>query len=637
MILAIGAATADGAIRNTRTGYTYATVQQAVTGSISGDTIEIDGTYTGSAVFASISKNLTFRGVGETRAVLDANYTCPNNQGIFILSGSSNVTVENIEFRNCRGASGGNGCGIRIVGKNVTIRNCYFYNNENGIMGNPPSSSTLGSSVFVEFSEFNHNGWGDLGYTHNIYVGTFETFTMRYSWSHNAHVGHEVKTRAQNNYILYNRIGNESMNPDGRNASYEINLPQGGLSYIIGNQIHQGPYTENSGIISYNEESTANPDLRLFVVNNTIVNQRGAGTFIRNANNAIAAWVQNNIFQGYGTVMNGPGTLLNNWTTGTGSAYLVNLSTYDYHLTASSTGAIDQGGVPSPSPMPPFSLIPDSQYVHPLSYEPRPVRGTIDIGAYEHAPNTAPTVEAGTNQTITLPAAASLNATVTDDGLPNPPAAVTVTWSKVSGPGTVTFADASAVDTTATFSVAGTYVLQLQASDSLLSATDTVTITVNPKPNTPPTVNAGVDQTVVEGQAVQLHAVASDLDNDPLGYAWTQSAGLTVALSGTSTADASFTAPVVETQAQAALAFTIAVSDGKGGLASDSVNVRVCMLADANQDDSVDVVDLLTLVEAFGSTQGDPNYDPTCDFNGDDSVDVVDLLDLVENFGRTLN
>ena len=71
-----------------------------------------------------------------------------------------------------------------------------------------------------------------------------------------------------------------------------------------------------------------------------------------------------------------------------------------------------------------------------------------------------PTVDAGPDQTITLPSAVSLDGTVSDDGLPNPPAAVTTTWSKVSGPGTVTFANANAVDTTATFSAAGTYILR---------------------------------------------------------------------------------------------------------------------------------------------------------------------------------
>jgi hypothetical protein len=37
------------------------------------------------------------------------------------------------------------------------------------------------------------------------------------------------------------------------------------------------------------------------------------------------------------------------------------------------------------------------------------------------------------------------------------------TWSKVSGPGLVTFADASAPSTTATFSAAGEYVLRVSA------------------------------------------------------------------------------------------------------------------------------------------------------------------------------
>ena len=95
------------------------------------------------------------------------------------------------------------------------------------------------------------------------------------------------------------------------------------------------------------------------------------------------------------------------------------------------------------------------------------------------ATNQAPSVSAGPDRTITLPATASLDGTVSDDGLPNPPGAVTTTWSKVSGPGTVTFANASAVDTTASFSQAGTYVLRLTASDGSLSASDDVTVQVN--------------------------------------------------------------------------------------------------------------------------------------------------------------
>ena len=93
--------------------------------------------------------------------------------------------------------------------------------------------------------------------------------------------------------------------------------------------------------------------------------------------------------------------------------------------------------------------------------------------------NHAPVVSAGTDANITWPTNSfALNGTVTDDGLPNPPGTVTTQWSKTSGPGTVTFANAGAVDTTATFSVAGAYVLRLTADDGDLSASDEVTVTV---------------------------------------------------------------------------------------------------------------------------------------------------------------
>ena len=69
--------------------------------------------------------------------------------------------------------------------------------------------------------------------------------------------------------------------------------------------------------------------------------------------------------------------------------------------------------------------------------------------------NAAPSAEAGEDQTITLPDAATLDATVSDDENPGPPAGLTVLWTKQSGPGTVTFGDATAVDTTAQFSERG--------------------------------------------------------------------------------------------------------------------------------------------------------------------------------------
>jgi hypothetical protein len=93
--------------------------------------------------------------------------------------------------------------------------------------------------------------------------------------------------------------------------------------------------------------------------------------------------------------------------------------------------------------------------------------------------NQAPFVDAGADQMAIASASVSLDGTVFDDGLPNPPATVTTAWTLVSGPGGVSIADPSAVDTMAVFDTVGTYVLRLVADDNELITTDTVTITVN--------------------------------------------------------------------------------------------------------------------------------------------------------------
>jgi concanavalin A-like lectin/glucanase superfamily protein/K319-like protein len=93
--------------------------------------------------------------------------------------------------------------------------------------------------------------------------------------------------------------------------------------------------------------------------------------------------------------------------------------------------------------------------------------------------NTAPEVEAGPNQTVTLPTVGMLMGSATDDGRTGTP--VTTLWSQVSGPGLgmAIFAAPAAAITTVDFTALGTYVLQLQASDGELSASDVVTIEVD--------------------------------------------------------------------------------------------------------------------------------------------------------------
>jgi uncharacterized protein YegP (UPF0339 family) len=152
--------------------------------------------------------------------------------------------------------------------------------------------------------------------------------------------------------------------------------------------------------------------------------------------------------------------------------------------------------------------------------------------------NLAPSVDAGSDQAVILPASASLHGTISDDGEPNPPGMVSTTWSKVSGPGTVTFTNADALDATASFSSDGDYVVRLSADDGELIVSDEVAIHVYPAgtTNQPPIVNAGPDTSTVLTAAVNLDGTVTD-DGLPISpgsvtTTWSKVSGLGIVTFG---------------------------------------------------------------------------------------------------------
>jgi hypothetical protein len=349
----------------------YAKPCAAVAAASDGDVIEIDaaGTYDGDV--CAIAKNrLVLRGVNG-RPKIDAAGQNYGGKGIWVISGSD-TTVENIEFSGAA-VPDKNGAGIRQEGSNLTVRSCYFHDNEDGILTGGGSNT----EVIVEYSEFVSNGNGD-GFSHNMYIGHEGRFTLRYSYSHAAKVGHLVKSRAAENYILYNRLSGE----DG-SASYELDLPNAGTSYVIGNLIEQSNTTQNPTFVTYGVEGTTaeNPGHALFVVNNTFVNDRTAGgTFIA-VGSAIATPVviTNNIFFGAGTITAQTGALqTTNFSQG--DPKLVDRTNYDYHI-APDSPCINAGSDPGMGAG--FALLPMRHYVHPANAVDRVAVGAIDIGAYE--------------------------------------------------------------------------------------------------------------------------------------------------------------------------------------------------------------------------------------------------------------
>jgi bacillolysin len=103
------------------------------------------------------------------------------------------------------------------------------------------------------------------------------------------------------------------------------------------------------------------------------------------------------------------------------------------------------------------------------------------------------------------------------------------------------------------------------------SANDTITVTVI-RTNTAPFAEAGLPQTVNPGATVTLDGRgSSDQDGSIASYAWTQTGGLTVTLSGANTATPSFSAPASAT----VLNFRLTVTDNDGASASDITMVQV--------------------------------------------------------------
>jgi uncharacterized protein (DUF1800 family) len=105
----------------------------------------------------------------------------------------------------------------------------------------------------------------------------------------------------------------------------------------------------------------------------------------------------------------------------------------------------------------------------------------IDVFGYFDDPvnNQPPVVSAGLDQTITMPASATLTGSATDDGKPVG-ATLSYTWTKTSGPGTVSFTSPTALSTGASFNVGGTYTLRLSVSDTALTSYAEVRVRVDP-------------------------------------------------------------------------------------------------------------------------------------------------------------
>lgn len=70
-------------------------------------------------------------------------------------------------------------------------------------------------------------------------------------------------------------------------------------------------------------------------------------------------------------------------------------------------------------------------------------------------------------------------------------------------------------------------------------------------------------------------------------------------------------------------------------LASSIRTVEACtIVGDVNGDGVVDIFDIQAAALAFGSSCGDPEWNPKADFNADNKIDIFDLFIIASHFGH---
>jgi hypothetical protein len=343
-----------------------------------GDTIEIDaaGSYNGD-VCAIYPNDLTIRGVNG-RPHIDAAHNQYGGKGTWVVKGMRTL-IDNVELSGAA-VPDNNGAAIRLDGIHLTVTNSFIHDNEDGIL----TSNDYTSDIVVEHCEFGHNGYGD-GYSHNLYIGRVASLTFRYNYSHDANQGHNLKSRAGSNTIAYNRFSSTAPGAAGSTAigqpSYEIDLPWGGNTVIMGNVIEQPAYNSNSNILAYAEEGVKDANLQsLYVVNNTFVNDAGSGQFLMIGDSVSKpVFLQNNVFAGPGGIITQGSAIQRNNYAAMFPAF-VDRAGYDLHPApgAPFIGAGAAAGVTLTGE----SLTPVFEYVHAAGSVARPARSPIDIGAY---------------------------------------------------------------------------------------------------------------------------------------------------------------------------------------------------------------------------------------------------------------
>jgi len=238
-------------------------LRQALDAAQEGDTVEITAEALHGEVAVVDGKRLRLRGAAATRTVLHADGRHAEGKAILVVR-NGDVSIENLEFRGAR-VPDGNGAGIRFESGRLAVRNCAFFDNEMGML----TANAPDAELMLEGCVFGQAPRLGTVLHHLLYIGALRRASITGCHFSGGWRGHLIKSRARESRILYNHAVDGS---EGE-ASYELDLPNGGLAYVMGNVFAQSRFTQNLALVSFGAEGQAHADSLLVMAHNTLVNE----------------------------------------------------------------------------------------------------------------------------------------------------------------------------------------------------------------------------------------------------------------------------------------------------------------------------------------------------------------------------
>jgi hypothetical protein len=243
------------------------TLAQALGRAGPGDTVLIHGDLHGETAVVE-QPGLTLRGAGGLRTLHSAGRSA-EGKAILVVR-APGVRIAELGFAGAR-VRDGNGAGIRLEDGSLTVTDCHFTDNEMGLL-----TSNRGELALALHDCRFANAPRHAGPLHHLlYVGRIGRFDLRGCTLGNGFRGHLVKSRARLAVLVGNRLDDGTAGQ----ASYELELAEGGRALVAGNVLVQSPGSGNAAVLSVGAEATpqAQPT-EVWLLHNTFVHRGTAGT-----------------------------------------------------------------------------------------------------------------------------------------------------------------------------------------------------------------------------------------------------------------------------------------------------------------------------------------------------------------------